>query len=282
MYESKRTVVSGVVLASIVSVVLLNIAPMTHSSVGLPEYNSGWTSINQGEAITLTHNLGTTNVSIEMWGNDSYGNIHQRNYGGEQWMESGYDSGWVSISSPSSIALTHNLGTKNVMVYMMGRKNMTTTESPYIHQKHYGGEIQVGWSGGVFWRDLTETTIDIQRIKGGTGEDYWNYVRVMIWKVESLGSQGDGSKCWLVSSQFGAYWDNLTDSTIDVYRALDDQDWEQVCVRIWKVLPPSAGVGGFWIPVDKFSLLAPYIALVATVILAVSISVAIIKYRKKQ
>jgi len=44
---------------------------------------------------------------------------------------------------------------------------------------------------------------------------------------------------------------------------------------------PSGGVGGFWIPVDKFSLLAPYIALVATVILAVSITVAIIKHRKK-
>jgi len=44
---------------------------------------------------------------------------------------------------------------------------------------------------------------------------------------------------------------------------------------------PSQAVGGFWIPVDKFSLLAPYIALVATIILAVSISVAYIKIRKK-
>ena len=41
-------------------------------------------------------------------------------------------------------------------------------------------------------------------------------------------------------------------------------------------------VGGIWIPVDKLSLLAPYIALVSTVILAVSTSVAYIKYRKKQ
>ena len=41
-------------------------------------------------------------------------------------------------------------------------------------------------------------------------------------------------------------------------------------------------VGGFWIPVDKFSLLAPYIISAITIILAVSISVAIIKYRKKQ
>jgi len=44
----------------------------------------------------------------------------------------------------------------------------------------------------------------------------------------------------------------------------------------------SPPVGGIWIPVDKFSLLAPYIALASTIILAVSISVAYIKYRKKQ
>jgi len=52
--------------------------------------------------------------------------------------------------------------------------------------------------------------------------------------------------------------------------------------KYYKVELPSEGVGGFWIPVDKFSLVAPYIALVSTIILAVSISVAYIKYRKKQ
>jgi len=44
----------------------------------------------------------------------------------------------------------------------------------------------------------------------------------------------------------------------------------------------GAGVGGFYIPVDKFSILAPYIAYVSTIILVVSISVAYVKYRKKQ
>jgi len=41
-------------------------------------------------------------------------------------------------------------------------------------------------------------------------------------------------------------------------------------------------VGGISIPVDKFSVLAPYIISAITIILAVSISVAIIKHRKKQ
>jgi len=46
-------------------------------------------------------------------------------------------------------------------------------------------------------------------------------------------------------------------------------------------LPSEGAVGGFWVPVDKFSLLAPYIALLSTIIVALSISVAYIKYRKK-
>ena len=44
----------------------------------------------------------------------------------------------------------------------------------------------------------------------------------------------------------------------------------------------TASVGGFYIPIDKLGLLAPYIALVSIIILAVSITVAHIKIRKKQ
>jgi len=48
------------------------------------------------------------------------------------------------------------------------------------------------------------------------------------------------------------------------------------------IMNVPAPVGGIWIPVDKLSLLTPYIILAITIILAVSTSVAIIKYRKKQ
>jgi hypothetical protein len=278
MPESKRTVMSGIVLAGIVSMVLLNIAPLTHSSVGLPEYNSGWTSINQGQTITLTHSLGTTNVSIEMWGKDIAGKIHQRNYGGNQlkhqeYSELGFisppawDSGWFNISKGEEKTRTHNLGTTDVLVYMIGKED---DARPYIHQMNYGGECKEWdvWCG-AWWRDLTTTEITVKR---ADGDDHWNYVRIMIWKIPSTESR--------YTAQVGAYWDNLTTSTIDVYRAQNDTDWEQVNVRIWKIQP--SGVGGLSIPVDKFSLLAPYIALASTIILAVSISVAYIKYRKKQ
>jgi pimeloyl-ACP methyl ester carboxylesterase len=41
-------------------------------------------------------------------------------------------------------------------------------------------------------------------------------------------------------------------------------------------------VGGIWIPVDKSALLAPYIALASTIILAIAITAAFFKYKKKQ
>jgi hypothetical protein len=276
MSESKRTVMSGIVLAGIVSMVLLDIAPMTHSSVGLPEYNSGWVSINKGQTIRLTHNLGTTNVSIEMWGKDSGGYIHQRNYGGNQLKHQEYsdlgfnsppawDSKWTPIGKGDT-KLYHNLNTTDVFVYMIGKDS-----DGFVHQKDYGGwSYPVNVWYGAYWYHLDENSITVHR-HGGDGD--WVQVRVMIWKIPPTGLQ--------YTSQVGAYWDNLTTSTIDVYRAQNDTDWEQVNVRIWKI-QSSQGVGGLYVRVDKFSLLAPYIALVSTIILAVSITGAYIKYKKKQ
>jgi len=45
---------------------------------------------------------------------------------------------------------------------------------------------------------------------------------------------------------------------------------------------PTAPVGGIYISVNKLELLGPYITLVSTIILVVSILVAHIRYRKKR
>jgi len=80
----------------------------------------------------------------------------------------------------------------------------------------------------------------------------------------------------------GAFWFNLTDNSVIIHRNSLDGEWVSVRVMIWKIEAQPQGVGGFWLPVDKFSLLAPYIISAMTIILVVSISVAYIKYRKKQ
>ncbi|KPV63585.1 MAG: hypothetical protein AOA66_0717 [Candidatus Bathyarchaeota archaeon BA2] len=44
--------------------------------------------------------------------------------------------------------------------------------------------------------------------------------------------------------------------------------------------PPS--VGGVWIPVDKFGLLAPYIALASTIVVATVAAAICVKYAKRR
>jgi len=46
--------------------------------------------------------------------------------------------------------------------------------------------------------------------------------------------------------------------------------------------PPSAPVGGIWIPVDKLALLAPYIGLASTILIATVATAIYIKHRKKK
>jgi hypothetical protein len=47
------------------------------------------------------------------------------------------------------------------------------------------------------------------------------------------------------------------------------------------VITSPLGVGGIWVPVDKLALLAPYIALASTIILAVAATAVIFKRKKK-
>jgi len=45
---------------------------------------------------------------------------------------------------------------------------------------------------------------------------------------------------------------------------------------------PSQAVGGFWIPVDKLGLLAPYIGLASTILVAAAATAIYVKHRKKK
>ena len=138
-----------------------------------------------------------------------------------------YDSDWVSINQGQTLTLTHDLGTTDVLVYVISNRTNGIT------QIYHGGEI--------YWSESPPQN---------------NYA--------------------------GLYWHSLDNTSIAISRYSNDLWWSQVRVMIWKIEPEAEAVGGLYIPVDKLGLLAPYIALVSTIILAVSISVAYIKYRKKQ
>lgn len=44
----------------------------------------------------------------------------------------------------------------------------------------------------------------------------------------------------------------------------------------------SVPVGGVWFPVNKLALLAPYIGLASTIILAIAVTAIFFKYKKKK
>ena len=84
--------------------------------------------------------------------------------------------GWAQLPTGEDKMFTHNLDTTNVLVYMVGYHPNT---SPYIHQIEYGGNDGLG-RFGVYWHDLTTTSIYVHR---NTNDGTWQYVRVMIWKI---------------------------------------------------------------------------------------------------
>jgi len=90
----------------------------------------------------------------------------------------GYDSGWVYSPSGQDWhhVFTHDLDTTNVLVYLIG----LDSETGSIHQHWYGGQNSGAWWGGVWWSDLTTTTITVWKYRDDTE---WDYVRVIMWKI---------------------------------------------------------------------------------------------------
>jgi len=90
-----------------------------------------------------------------------------------------YDSGWVSIDAGDGVEVTHELGTSDVLVYLVGR----TTPGGGLHQHKYGADRYVD-SGtkhtGVHWFSLTTFNIWIVR---GAQDTSWEQFRLRLWII---------------------------------------------------------------------------------------------------
>jgi uncharacterized coiled-coil protein SlyX len=88
-----------------------------------------------------------------------------------------FDSLWCNITAGQQITFNHNLGTTNVLVYMIGND---TSGTLYIHQIKYGGDTAYPNEFGCRWQELTSTSIKVIR---ASNDPNWNKVRIMIWKI---------------------------------------------------------------------------------------------------
>jgi len=91
-----------------------------------------------------------------------------------------YDSGWLPISPGGWLDLTHNLGTTELFVYMIGKSHFTEN----IHQMYLGLETYYNpglEERGAWW--LVNDWNEIRVIRGAEDSGTWANVRVYIWVI---------------------------------------------------------------------------------------------------
>ncbi len=182
-----------------------------------------------------------------------------------------YDSGWITISGCQSV--NHNLGgdPDDYVVDLMGRN--------YEGDTHYGfGGYAYETPGGTnyngfFWQNLTSNSVQVcnyenftfrlriwiasppaydsgwitpsqnttvlQHNLGGDVDDYWVYLEF------DGGSDGGVNQ---KSYGTGAYWTDLNESSITVYRSTDLATADRFRVRIWRMPPPTYDSG--WVDIN--------------------------------
>jgi len=104
-----------------------------------------------------------------------------------------YDSYWMTIDQGDSVEVNHNLGTTNLLVYLIGEY-----DDNYTHQYAYGGNeeryieyemipgefyynaVERFGTLGAWWRTDGQDKIIVFR---PGHDDYWHEFRVLIWRL---------------------------------------------------------------------------------------------------
>lgn len=187
-----------------------------------PEYDSDWRNIQPGQAITLTHNLGgdvdgyTVGIKFRDTTSDGRG-IHQFAFGGLEAGGAAYGAAWQRLTDATIQVLRFGDDTSVEQV----RVFITQPDPP---------DYDSGWV------DVAQgQTRTITHNLGGNPNGY-----VVRGEARSTTPGGPGINARAAGGMevggqfFGANWQNLTDSSISLFRQPDDIFASQVRVRIWK------------------------------------------------
>ena len=186
---------------------------------------------------------------------------------------SDYDSDWVDIQSGQVITLTHNLGGSVNEYTVGIKLRDTSPGGLGVHQYAIGGLEAGGVFHGVAWQNLTDATIRVLRFGGDPSahqvrvsitrpdppdrDSGWVDVTrgearmfthdlggnpngyVVRTSTRSVTPGGPGINARAaggleIGGQFyGANWENLSDTSINVFRRPHDVFADQVRLRIW-------------------------------------------------
>jgi hypothetical protein len=219
---------------------------------GAPAYDSGWQSIAPDQTLTLIHNLGVnpSNYVVDLRFNalEQFG-INQASYGGNQLMAPVPD-GYVADDSVG--AYWHSLTPYTIKVYRMPQ------------DRNYASKIRVriwvvlleDWDSG--WLDIAAgaNVSPTFSIVGGVADNYLVYLEFKdtgIYLPPNTGygihQRYYGGFAQANNHQVGAYWRNLTDTSIVVHLRPDETAIGQVRVRIWNQPRPTYDSG--WVGVSQ-------------------------------
>ena len=148
----------------------------------------------------------------------------------------------------------------------------------------YGWEFKLRWNSTLL-DALTVTEGNF--LKQGGSTFFWpkinnteGYILVDCTLLGNVpGINGSGT---LATVKF--YVEGAGESILDLYDTIliNSQELSIIHLANDGTVTITNPVGGIWIPVNKLSLLAPWIALTTTIISAIAITAAILKHRKKQ
>ncbi len=189
-----------------------------------PDHDSGWQPMAQGGAFTLTHSLGgdSEDYTTNLWFKDSlvYG-INNRYFGSVEIGGEGHGAHWQELNDATIkvIRWANDTVAPDIRVRIVKDPPATVYDSGWldiaagdlITLTHDVG-LNIGSSRvGLQWRDSSGLPT--------------SFGQNMLWAGgEEVGDQF-----------FGGHWQNLNNSTIEVYRQPDGARPAQVRVRIWAV-----------------------------------------------
>lgn len=205
-------------------------APTAHTDAVTLSWNSGWVAIAPGSAITLYHNLGgdPATYHVEMWFydlNDGYG-INTIAYGGAEDMGEWLGAAWQHLTANSITVIRHaddiNADRIRVRIWVPDPPPDYCTAWGNINA---GQAITIVHSLGGDEDDLTTDLMFRSTANGINRRAYGGL------------EYGGGANF------VGAYWYDLNNSTVSIYRNAQDAFAQQVRMCVAVADPPSYDSG---------------------------------------
>ena len=218
---------------------------------GGPHWDSGWVSLDQDEARTLTHNLGGNTdhyvVDMQYWMSGSNG-INQRYYGGADFGAKSFNG---TREDERVGAYWRSLTTSTITVYRRAEDDyapkvrLRIWVDPYPNWDSSWQSLTPGAAATVFNHGLggnsDDYVVDMQFRSGGSG------VNQRYYGGADFGALVSGSVS--PDDRVGAYWRSLTNTAITVFRRAEDGWADDVRVRIWVRPKPTWDSG--WVAVNQ-------------------------------